>query len=96
MRYMAMLVFLMLFMVAYDVHAAEETPGLSKGSANPADIGQRCAPLMGRDDRAYLQCQQEEAAKPLLNPQKGGEIKSQHQQSGGGAPPPQTFPKPKD
>jgi hypothetical protein len=30
--------------------------GLSKGVANPADIGSRCAAMAGRDDRAYLDC----------------------------------------
>lgn len=37
---------------------AEET-GLSKGAADPADIGSRCAVMAGRDDRAYLHCADE-------------------------------------
>jgi hypothetical protein len=33
-----------------------EAPGLSKGPADPADIGTRCAAIAGRTDRAYLNC----------------------------------------
>ena len=34
---------------------ADET-GLSKGPADPADLGSRCSVMAGREDRAYLDC----------------------------------------
>jgi hypothetical protein len=44
----------MLLLLAMEI--ADEETGLSKGPANPADIGSRCAVIAGRDDRAYLHC----------------------------------------
>ena len=35
---------------------ADEDAGLSKGPADPSDIGTRCAVMAGRADRAYLNC----------------------------------------
>jgi hypothetical protein len=47
-------VLLALLLLATEVDTDEI--GLSKGAANPADIGSRCAVMAGRDDRAYLDC----------------------------------------
>ena len=47
---------------------AEETPGLSKGPANPAEIGTRCAVMAGREDRAYLNCPEPAAIQPRGDP----------------------------
>jgi hypothetical protein len=44
----------MLLMVATQ-NSTEET-GLSKGPADPADLGTRCSVMAGREDRAYLDC----------------------------------------
>lgn len=42
----------------------DEETGLSKGPANPADLGTRCAVLAGREDRAYLHCAEPTPATP--------------------------------
>ena len=47
---------------------AEETPGLSKGPANPAEIGTRCAVMAGREDRAYLNCPEPWIIQPGAEP----------------------------
>lgn len=47
-------VLLTLLLIAMDVEA--DQIGLSKGVANPADTGSRCAVMAGREDRAYLDC----------------------------------------
>ena len=50
---------LMLLLVALEGGPATEhtdDSGLSRGDANPAELGTRCAVLAGRDDRAYLDC----------------------------------------
>jgi len=50
---------LMLLLVALESGPATERTdetGLSRGDANPAEVGTRCAVLAGRDDRAYLDC----------------------------------------
>jgi hypothetical protein len=41
--------------------------GLSRGPADPADLGTRCAVMAGRDDRAYLKCAEPERAVPRPN-----------------------------
>jgi hypothetical protein len=38
------------------VQGDTDETGLSKGPENPADLGSRCAPIAGREDRAYLDC----------------------------------------
>jgi hypothetical protein len=43
-----------LVMLALDAGADEV--GLSKGAADPADLGTRCSAMAGREDRAYLDC----------------------------------------
>ena len=48
--------------------SAEETPGLSKGPANPAEIGTRCAIMAGREDRAYLNCPEQLIVQPGRDP----------------------------
>lgn len=51
MRQWALVVLLLLA-----AEVGEEDAGLSKGPADPADIGTRCAAMAGRTDRAYLNC----------------------------------------
>jgi hypothetical protein len=43
--------------------ADTETTGLSKGPLNPADSGNRCSVMAGREDQAYLHCS-EHAQRP--------------------------------
>jgi hypothetical protein len=38
--------------------------GLSRGPADPSDLGTRCAAIAGREDRAYLKCAEPERAGP--------------------------------
>jgi hypothetical protein len=45
------------------IESDPEAIGLSKGPMDPADIGNRCAVMAGRDDRAYLHCA-EQAQRP--------------------------------
>jgi hypothetical protein len=49
-----------LWLLLAQVHG--EDTGLSKGPVNPADIGTRCGVMAGRDDRAYLNCAEQERA----------------------------------
>lgn len=51
--------------VVLSLAAVGDDTGLSKGPANPADMGTRCAAIAGRDDRAYLNCGQQ--GKPTEN-----------------------------
>jgi hypothetical protein len=38
------------------MQSGSEELGVSKGLADPADLGTRCSVLAGREDRAYLDC----------------------------------------
>lgn len=60
---------------------AEET-GLSKGPADPADIGSRCAVMAGRDDRAYLHCADEARRRTAPADGTGGTPPDRHSESG--------------
>jgi hypothetical protein len=51
---------------------ADQT-GLSKGPENPADIGNRCAVLAGRGDRAYLDCAEQGRTARNVNEATGVE-----------------------
>ena len=51
------------------IESGPEPIGLSKGPMDPADIGNRCAVMAGRDDRAYLDCA--EQARRLAAPSHG-------------------------
>ena len=51
----ALIALFFLFCLPLTETSPNET-GLSKGPANPADIGNRCAVMAGREDRAYLNC----------------------------------------
>ncbi|HEX3179276.1 MAG TPA: hypothetical protein VHZ49_21560 [Methylomirabilota bacterium] len=52
-----------------------EMPGLSKGPADPADIGTRCAVMAGRADRAYLPCAQEApGSSAVIGGREGGVV----------------------
>ena len=58
-RRSALPILLLLAMEIGAMAIGAEEAGLSKGAANPADLGHRCAVMAGRDDRAYLHCADE-------------------------------------
>jgi hypothetical protein len=50
----------------------DEETGLSKGPADPADTGSRCAVMAGRDDRAYLHCAEHARRRAVSTDETGG------------------------
>jgi hypothetical protein len=54
-------------MVLVSAEVGGDETGVSRGPANPADLGSRCAVMAGRDDRAYLNCAEQEPSTPKAN-----------------------------
>jgi len=77
---------LMLLLVALEGGPATERTdetGLSRGDANPAEVGTRCAVLAGREDRAYLDCATQ-APKPTSSSDAALNDRLRIDPSGGG------------